>query len=164
VQQPLVCNNNSIEESVIAAFDTVQNLVNGKHIYRLLLRFVYIHLVRVIDIYRAAVAKDQVEGQVSRGFGQRDITVAIDMYLAAKKKDSKGTFQNEAIRLLPSRQAITSSRLTTSKAEQFHYGPDYSVACCSCLACQSGARSCPDRSWSVRRLGSVTHNAKSSSN
>jgi hypothetical protein len=90
LQQPLVCNNNSIEESVIAAFDTVQNLVNGKHIYRLLLRFAYIHLVRVIDIYRAAAAKDRVEGQVSRGVGQRDITVAIDMYLAAKKKDSKG--------------------------------------------------------------------------
>jgi hypothetical protein len=89
-QQPLVCNNNnSIEESVIAAFDTVQNLANGKHIYRLLLRFAYIHLVRVIDIYRAAAAKDRVEGQVSREVGQRDSTVAIDMYLAAKK-DSKG--------------------------------------------------------------------------
>jgi hypothetical protein len=93
VQQPLVYNNNSIEESVIAAFDTVQNLVNGKHIHRLLLRFAYIHLVRVIDMYRAAAAKDRVEGQVgqvSRGVGQRDSTVAIDMYLAAKKKDSKG--------------------------------------------------------------------------
>jgi hypothetical protein len=98
-----------------------------------------------------------------------------------------GIFQNEAIRLLPSRQAMvlpywtishfsicilarrghdrvrtsptpsctTSSRLTTSKAEQFHHGPDYSIACCSRLARQSGARSCPDRSWSVRRLGSV---------
>jgi hypothetical protein len=54
------------------------------------LRFAYIHLVRVIDIYRATAAKDRVEGQVSRGVGQRDITVAIDMYLAAKKKDSKG--------------------------------------------------------------------------
>ena len=72
VQQPLVYN--SIEESVIAAFDTVQNLVNGKHIYRLLLRFAYIHLVRVIDIYRAAAAKDRVEGQVGRGVGQREGT------------------------------------------------------------------------------------------
>ena len=86
VQQPLVYN--SIEESVIAAFDTIQNLVNRKHIYRLLLRFIYIHLVRVIDIYRAAAAKDRVEGQVSRGVEQRDITIAIDIYLAAK--DSKG--------------------------------------------------------------------------
>jgi hypothetical protein len=89
VQQPLVCNN-SIEESVITAFDTVQALVNGKHTHRLLLRFAYIHLVQVIDIYRAAAAKDRVEGQTGREVGQRDITVAIDMYFAAKKKDSKG--------------------------------------------------------------------------
>lgn len=67
VQQPLVYNNNSIEQSIIAAFDTIQGLVNGKHIHRLLLRVAYIHLVRVIDIYRAAAAKDRVEGQVSRG-------------------------------------------------------------------------------------------------
>jgi hypothetical protein len=68
-QQPSVCNNNSIGESVIAAFDTIQNLVNGKHIHRLLLRFAYIHLVRVIDIYRAAAAKDRVEGQASQEVG-----------------------------------------------------------------------------------------------
>jgi hypothetical protein len=91
VQQPLVSQNNSIKESVIAAFDTIQGLVNGKEIHRLLLRFAYIHLVRVIDIYRAAAAKDRVEGQLSRGVGQRDITVAIDMYLAAKKKVSRSS-------------------------------------------------------------------------
>jgi hypothetical protein len=92
VQQPLVCNNNSIEESVIAAFDTVQNLVNGKHIYRLLLRFAYIHLVRVIDIYRAAAARDRVKGQVSRGVGQRDIAVAINMYLEPRRRIPRGDF------------------------------------------------------------------------
>jgi carbohydrate-binding DOMON domain-containing protein len=89
VQQPLVYNNSNIKESVIAAFDIIQNLANRKHIYRLLLRFAYIYLVRVIDIYRAAAAKDRVKGQVSRGVGQRDITVTINIYLAAKKKDSK---------------------------------------------------------------------------
>jgi hypothetical protein len=85
VQQSLIYNN-SVKESVIAAFDIVQNLVNGKHIYRLLLWFIYIYLVRVINIYRVAAAKDRVKGQVR----QRDIIVAIDMYLVAKKKDSKG--------------------------------------------------------------------------
>ena len=67
VRQPLVCGNNSTKESVIAAFDIVQNLVNGKYIYRLLLRFIYIHLVRVNNIYKAAAAKDRVKGQVSPG-------------------------------------------------------------------------------------------------
>jgi hypothetical protein len=60
-QQPLVCSNNSVEESVITACDTIQGLVNGKHIHRLLLRFAYIHLVRVIDGYRAAAAKDRID-------------------------------------------------------------------------------------------------------
>jgi hypothetical protein len=92
-QQLLICKNNSIKESIIAAFDAVQNLVNGKDIYRLLLRFVYIHLVRVINIYRAVAANDRIEGQVSQEVGQRDITVAINMYLAAKKKRfQKGDF------------------------------------------------------------------------
>jgi hypothetical protein len=54
------------------------------------LRFAYIHLVRVINIYRATAAKDRVKGQISRGVGQRDITVTINIYLAAKKKNSKG--------------------------------------------------------------------------
>jgi hypothetical protein len=95
VQQPLVCNNNSIEESVVAAFDIVKNLVNGKHIYSLLLQFAYIHLVRVIDIYRAAAANDRVEGKASREVGKCHITVAIDIYLAAKK-DSKGDFPEQS--------------------------------------------------------------------
>jgi hypothetical protein len=66
VQQSLIYNN-SVKESVIAAFDIVQNLVNGKHIYRLLLWFIYIYLVRVINIYRVAAAKDRVKGQVRSG-------------------------------------------------------------------------------------------------
>ena len=44
----------------------------------------------MIDIYKAAAAKDRVKGQVSRGVGERDSTIAINMYLAAKKRDSKG--------------------------------------------------------------------------
>jgi hypothetical protein len=80
VQQPLSCSS-SIEEYVIAAFNMVQHLVNGQEIHRLILRFVYIHLVQVIEVYKATAAKDRVEGQVNRGVGQRDISVAIDMYL-----------------------------------------------------------------------------------
>jgi hypothetical protein len=79
VQQPLVCNNISMEEFVVAAFDIVKNMVNGKHIYRLLLQFSYIHLVRVINIYRAAAANDRVEGKASREVGKCHITVAIDI-------------------------------------------------------------------------------------
>jgi hypothetical protein len=111
----------------------------------------------VIDIYRATAAKDRAEGQVSRGVGQRDITVAIDIYLAAKK-DSKGELSRTKLLdycrrgkrwsflagpspisvfvfahaadtivyvLPPLLPNTTSSRLTTSKAEQFYHGPDY---------------------------------------
>ena len=86
-QQPLVCYHNGSKESVIAAFDTIQGLINGKDICRPLLRFAYIYLVQVIDACQAAAAKDRVKGQ-PRGVGQRDITVAIDMYLQAKKQTS----------------------------------------------------------------------------
>ncbi|KAI9777127.1 MAG: hypothetical protein M1839_009083 [Geoglossum umbratile] len=42
-QQPLVCNN-SIETSIIAALDTVQDLLKGNWARGLLLQFAYIHL------------------------------------------------------------------------------------------------------------------------
>ena len=45
VQQPSVCHHNGCAELVIAAFDTIQGLINGKDICRLLLRFAYMHLV-----------------------------------------------------------------------------------------------------------------------
>jgi hypothetical protein len=59
----------SIKKSIITAFDIVQNVFNEKHIHYLLLRSAYIYLVRVIDIYRAAAAKDRVEGQASQEVG-----------------------------------------------------------------------------------------------
>ncbi|KAI9769849.1 MAG: hypothetical protein M1840_003843 [Geoglossum simile] len=86
-QQPLVCNN-SIETSIIAALDTVQDLLKGNRIRCLLLRFAYIHLAWVIDTYKATAATDRVQGKVSRQVGQRDASVAIDMYLQAKRKIS----------------------------------------------------------------------------
>lgn len=76
-----MCYHNGIEESVIAAFDTIQFLITGKDIYCLLLRFVFIHLVQVIDTYKAAAAKDRAEGRLIKKIGERNITVAIDMYL-----------------------------------------------------------------------------------
>jgi len=88
VQQPPSCSS-SIKEYVIAAFNMVHYLVNGQKIHRLILRFVYIHLVQVIKVYKATAAKDRVKGQVNRGVRQRDITVTIDMYLKAKEKTTK---------------------------------------------------------------------------
>jgi len=84
VHPPLVCNN-SIEQSVIAAFDKVRDLSTSKNIGRLMLRFAYIHLRRVIDAYRAVAAKERIERQVGRKVGQSDASIAIDMYLEAKR-------------------------------------------------------------------------------
>jgi hypothetical protein len=86
-QQPLVCKN-SIETSVTVALDTVQDILKGNRICRLLLRLAYIHLAWVIDAYRAVAATDCVQGKASRNVGQRDASVAIDMYLKAKRKVS----------------------------------------------------------------------------
>ena len=89
IRQSLSCSS-SVEEHVIAAFDMVQHLVNGQQIHRLILRFAYVRLVQIIEVYKATATKDRVEGQVCREPGQRDITVAIDMYLAAKKISGGG--------------------------------------------------------------------------
>jgi hypothetical protein len=54
-------------------------------------QFLQVHLLHWLEALGwAAAAKDRVKGQVSREVGQRDITITIDIYLAAKKKDSKG--------------------------------------------------------------------------
>lgn len=86
-QEPLSCKN-SVDTSVIAALDAVQELLKGNRIRRLLLRFALIHLAWVIDAYKAAAAADRVQGTVSRSVGQRDASVAIDIYLKAKRKVS----------------------------------------------------------------------------
>ncbi len=166
VQQPL-SRPSSIEEHVIAAFDMVQHLVNGQEVHRLILRFVYIHLVQVIEAYKATATKDRVEGQVSREAGQRDISVAINMYLKAKEKMSQEKFSRQKlldysrrgkrwsclagpspisvflfpraadtiVYVLPPPPPLLPRRdLLYQKAEQFHHGPDDSVACSSHLA------------------------------
>lgn len=77
-RQPLLCKN-SMETFVMAAPDMIQDLLQGNRMCRLLLRFAYIHLARVIDAYKAVAAHDRVQGMVSRSVGQRDASVAIDM-------------------------------------------------------------------------------------
>jgi hypothetical protein len=44
-------------------------LVFSRSSYTLPIRFIYIYLVRVIDIYRIVAARDRIKGQVSRGIG-----------------------------------------------------------------------------------------------
>jgi hypothetical protein len=88
-KKPRVDHHSGIEGSVIAAFDTIQVLISGKDICRLLLRFAFIHLVQVIETYKAAAAKDRVDGRLIKKVGERNITVAIDMYLEAKKQTSE---------------------------------------------------------------------------
>lgn len=51
----------------------------------------------MIDICRAVAAKDRVEGQATRGVGQRNITIAMDMFLTAKKNISKGGFSRKKL-------------------------------------------------------------------
>jgi len=86
-QHPLVFNN-SIEISVMTALNTVQDLLKSNRICRLLLRFACILLALIIDAYKAVAATNRVQSKVSRTVGQRDASVAIDMYIQAKQKAS----------------------------------------------------------------------------
>lgn len=72
----------------MAAFDTVQNLLDGNRICRLLLRFAYFQLTWVVDAYKAVVAKERVQNKACRPVGKGDATVAINLYLEAKRKVS----------------------------------------------------------------------------
>jgi len=96
VHPPLGCNN-SIEHSVIAAFDRVRDLSTSKNIGRLMLRFAYIHLRRVIDTYRAVAANERIKRQVGRKVGQSDASIAIDMYLEAKRGCSGETLKRSKL-------------------------------------------------------------------
>jgi hypothetical protein len=86
-QRTGVCKDN-VELSIIAALDTVQDLLKGNQIRRLQLRFAFIHLAWAIDDYKTVAAADRVQGKVSRTVGQQDASVAIDMYLREKSKVS----------------------------------------------------------------------------
>jgi hypothetical protein len=89
--------SNSIETSVMATLDTVLDLLEGNRVCRLLSRFAYIQLAWLIDAYKAAAATDRVQGKVRRRVGQRDVSVAIDLYLQAKRKVSGETLKRRQI-------------------------------------------------------------------
>lgn len=78
----------SIETRVVAALDRVQDLLDGKRICRLLLRFAYLQLAWSVDAYKAVAAADRVQHKGKRKVGHRDTTVAITLYLETKRKVS----------------------------------------------------------------------------
>ena len=60
--EPLADNNN-FEQSLIAAMDIVQGLMKGNRVRRLLLRFAYMHLARIIRDCESVAATDRVQGK-----------------------------------------------------------------------------------------------------
>ncbi|KAK5367235.1 hypothetical protein LTS13_008088 [Exophiala xenobiotica] len=86
--RPRLDSRGNIEASAVTAFDTVQNLLDGNRICRVLLRFACFQLTRVIDAYKAVVADDRVQNKARRPVGNGDATVAINLYLEEKRKVS----------------------------------------------------------------------------
>lgn len=86
--RPRLDSGGNIETSVVTAFDTVQNLLDGNRICRVLLRFARFQLTWVIDAYKAVAADDRVQNKARRSFENGDATVAINLYLEAKRKVS----------------------------------------------------------------------------
>lgn len=82
-----ICSN-SLERSVITAFETVQELLSGNRVCRLLSRFASIRLSSLIDTYKAVAATDRTQSNSGRRRGCGDATVAIELYLQAKRKIS----------------------------------------------------------------------------
>jgi hypothetical protein len=71
VPQAEACSNR-LETSVIAALETVWDLLAGNQVCRLLSRFASIQLTWLIDIYTAVAATDRTQGKAAG-------TVAIGM-------------------------------------------------------------------------------------
>jgi hypothetical protein len=74
--------------SVIATFDMVNSLVQNKKGNYLKLRFAYIHLMRAIDVLDAARKRDPLTSQACKKPGYSINSVAINIYLNAKKDTS----------------------------------------------------------------------------
>ena len=92
--QPAVYNS-SIETSVMAAVDTVLDVLKGNRACRP--RFAYIQLVWLINAYKTAATTDRVQHKVPREPGHGDTTVAIDMYLQKKREVSGETLKRSDI-------------------------------------------------------------------
>ena len=87
-QQP--CGpDGTVETSIVAALHRVQGLLEDKRTSRLLLRFACLQLTWEIDAYKTVAATDRIQGKAKRSPGQRDSTIAIDLYLAMKQRVSK---------------------------------------------------------------------------
>jgi hypothetical protein len=74
----------NVEESVIAAFDTLHELRERKNANRLVQRFAFVRLIRTIEILKAAAKRDRTLGHDCREVGHGDTTIAIDLYLRNK--------------------------------------------------------------------------------
>ena len=81
-------SDNNIKISVVVALDMVRELLKSNRLCRLRLRFACVLLTWSIDAFKAVAATDRAERKVSRSVGQRDATVAINLYLEAKQKVS----------------------------------------------------------------------------
>jgi hypothetical protein len=80
-------SDNNIKTSVVVALDMVRELLKSNRLCRLRLRFACVLLTWSIDAFKAVAATDR-ERKVRRSVGQRDATVAINLYLEAKQKVS----------------------------------------------------------------------------
>jgi hypothetical protein len=104
----------SMDELVVAAFDTLDSLRKQKDTTRLLLRFAYVHLIQAIDIHKAAARKERSHGCTRWKAGHGDITIAIDTYLGAK--GSNGLSQAQLLEDMRKRDTM----VCTCRATSYH--------------------------------------------
>jgi hypothetical protein len=74
----------SANQAVIAAFDTLYELLSDERDTRLLLRFAYVQLAEAIDALVKVAKEDRLVGHAYRGAGYKDESVYINIYLTAK--------------------------------------------------------------------------------
>ena len=87
-----------ISVSIVAAFDRVDRFVKDDSISRFWSRFAYLQLKYAIDALKTAAAtKDGLHRLVQRKKGYSNASLAIDLYLSAKRDTSGGTLSREKL-------------------------------------------------------------------
>jgi hypothetical protein len=81
----LAVRGDGIVPSVVAAFDEVHRLTRDDRCKRLPLRFAHLQLKYALDALHTAATKDRLRGLVQRKPGYSNASLAIDIYLNAKR-------------------------------------------------------------------------------
>lgn len=86
----------SSDAQIVAAFQTIDSLI-AKQEDKFLRRLAYVQLAQVFDALTEIIAADRSNGYMYRAAGYRNATIAVDIYMSAQQKTTKGISRHELL-------------------------------------------------------------------